>query len=121
MKSYLILVTITISLNLYAQTALDNSKGLTKSHAVETTREANYTYIIISSENKTWGYDIYMGKRLFIHPPCVPGLPGNEGFKTKADAEKVGRLVIEKIKKGEMPPTVTIEEMKKIKVIYTKK
>ena len=44
-------------------------------------------------------------------------MPGNEGFKTKADAEKVAQLVIDKIRKGEMPPTVTIKEMKKLKVI----
>ena len=43
-------------------------------------------------------------------------MPGNEGFKTKADASKVAQLVIGKIKKGEMPPTVTIEEMQKLKV-----
>jgi len=67
--------------------------------------------------NKTWGYDIYMGKRLFINQPGVPALPGNEGFKIKTDAEKVARLVIGKIKKGEMPPSVTLEEMKKIKVL----
>ena len=44
-------------------------------------------------------------------------MPGNEGFKTKADAEKVAQLVITKIKKGEMPPTVSVEEMKKLKVV----
>jgi len=55
--------------------------------------------------------------RLMIHQSSAPGLPGNEGFKTKADAEKVAKLVISKIKKGEMPPTVSIEEMKKLKVI----
>lgn len=42
---------------------------------------------------------------------------GNVNFKTKADAEKVAKLVIDKIKKGEMPPTVTIEELQKLKVI----
>ena len=52
-----------------------------------------------------------------IHQPSIPGMPGNDGFKTKADAEKVAQLVIKKIKKGEMPPTVTVEEMKKMKVI----
>jgi hypothetical protein len=52
-----------------------------------------------------------------IHQPSAPGLPGNEGFKTKADAEKVAKLVIDKIKKGEMPPSVTKEEMEKLKVL----
>jgi len=43
-------------------------------------------------------------------------MPGNKVCKTKADASKVSQLVIGKIKKGEMPPTVTIEEMQKLKV-----
>jgi hypothetical protein len=58
-----------------------------------------------------------MEKRLLIHQPSIPGLRGNEGFKTKANAENVAKLVIEKLKKGEMPPTVTIDEMKKLKVL----
>ena len=36
-----------------------------------------------------------------------PGLPGNEGFKTKAASEKVVTLIITKIIKGEMPPSIT--------------
>ena len=67
--------------------------------------------------DKTYGYDIYADSKLMIHQNSIPGLPGTEGFKTKAYAEKVAQLVISKIKKGEMPPTVTTEEMKKLKVI----
>ena len=47
----------------------------------------------------------------------MPGLPGNEGFKTKDGAVKVAELVISKIKMGEMPPSISIEEMKKLGVI----
>ncbi len=78
---------------------------------------ANLTCKIIDAANKTFGYDVYAEKRLMIHQPSRPGLPGNEGFKTKADAEKVALLVIDKIRKGEMPPTVAIEEMKQLNVI----
>jgi len=77
----------------------------------------NLIYKIIPSVNKTWGYDIYSDDKLFIHQLSIPAVPGNTGFKTKADAEKVAKLVINKIKKGEMPPTVSVEEMKKLKVI----
>jgi hypothetical protein len=44
-------------------------------------------------------------------------LPGNEGFKTKEAAAKVAELVISKMKKGEMPPSITIEELKAINAI----
>ncbi len=75
------------------------------------------TYKIIDAPNHTYGYDAFADGRLMIHQTSIPAMPGNQGFKTKADAEKVAKLVIGKIKKGEMPPTVTIEEMKKLKVI----
>ncbi len=67
--------------------------------------------------NGSWGYDIFKDKKKFIHQPGKPGLPGNEGFKRKSDAAKVARLVINKLKKGEMPPSVTAEEMKDLKVL----
>ena len=117
MKSLLIFIALAISLTLHAQTDPALSTGIQRSQSVETNKNASYTYSIIPAPNKTWGYDIYMEKRLFIHQPGVPGLPGNEGFKSKASAGKVAKLVIEKIKKGELPPSVTIEEMKKLKVL----
>ena len=75
------------------------------------------TYKIIDAPNHTFCYDVYADARLLIHQTSIPAMPGNEGFKTKADASKVAQLLIDKIKNGEMPPTVTIEEMQKLKVI----
>ena len=75
------------------------------------------TYKIIDAPNKSFGYDVYADGKFMIHQTSIPAMPGNEGFKTKADAEKVAKLVITKIKKGEMLPTVSIEEMKKLRVI----
>jgi len=67
--------------------------------------------------DNTFAYDIYSDGKLFIHQPSIPGVAGNEGFKIKAGAEKVAQLVVGKINKGEMPPTVSIDEMKKLKAI----
>ena len=61
--------------------------------------------------------DVFADGRLMIHQSSVPALPGNEGFKTKEDATKVALLVIEKIRKGETPPTISIDEMKTLSVI----
>jgi hypothetical protein len=77
----------------------------------------NLSYKIISSINKTWGYDIYNNGKLIIHQPSIPALPGNTGFKAKPDAEKVAQLVINKVKKGEMPPTVTTQELTALNVL----
>jgi hypothetical protein len=75
------------------------------------------SYKIIDAPDHTFGYDVYANGKLLIHQASIPAMPGNEGFKTKADAEKVAQLVMSKIRKGEMPPTVTVEEMEKLKVI----
>lgn len=78
--------------------------------------EPKIEFEIINAPNNTWGYDILKDKKIFIHQPNRPGLPGKEGFKTKKDAIKVAQLVILKIKKGEMPPTVSSEELKALKL-----
>jgi hypothetical protein len=72
------------------------------------------TFQVFQAENKTWAYDIFSNNQLFIHQTTIPGLPGNKGFKTRDAATAVAKLVIEKIAGGQMPPSVTIDEMQKI-------
>ena len=76
--------------------------------------DADLKAVIIPSENNTFGYDIYMYGSVMVHQPSRPGLPGNAGFATEADAMKVAELVIKKIRNNEMPPTVTIEELREL-------
>lgn len=75
------------------------------------------TYQMIPAFNNTWGYDIYADNKLIVHQPLIPGMPGREGFKTKEAAAKVAERVIEKMKKGEMPPVITEKEMRDLKVL----
>lgn len=72
---------------------------------------------IIPSINKTFGYDILLKGKPLIHQPNIPSLPGNEGFKTKKSAQKVAEFVVMKIRKNEMPPTVTIDDLKTMNVL----
>lgn len=94
-----------------------DDKGGASFPSGEQFKGAKLTYNIITAANNTWCYDIIMEGRLYIHQPSAPGLPGNQGFKTKEQAAKVAELVISKMKKGEMPPSVTIEEMKTFKAL----
>ena len=75
------------------------------------------SYKIIPSANNSFGYDIYKDGKMMVHQPSVPGLPGNNGFATREAAERVAGLVVQKIQKGEMPPTVSVAEMKKLKAL----
>lgn len=78
---------------------------------------AKVSYQLIPSEGDTWGYDILIDGNMVIHQPLRPALSGNSGFDTKEKAQKIANLVIEKIKKGEMPPTISTEEMQKAGVL----
>jgi hypothetical protein len=79
--------------------------------------EVAFSYKIFAAVNNSWGYDIFSSNKLTIHQPTIPGMPGNEGFKTKEAAQKIAELVVEKMKRGEMPPTITEEELKKLNAI----
>jgi hypothetical protein len=72
---------------------------------------------IIPSINKTFGYDILLQGKPLIHQPNIPAMPGNEGFKTKKSAQKVAEFVVKKIRKNEMPPTLSVEDLKKMDVL----
>ncbi len=63
-----------------------------------------------------WGYDIYAGKKLYIHQDFIPAVAGKHGFKTREDALAVGRKVIEKIGASGIP-TITEKELKELGVI----
>jgi hypothetical protein len=117
MKKLLTIISILIFISLTHFTIQAQSKGNTKPTASDTNKKSNLTYTIIPASNNTWCYDIYKDGRLYIHQQNIPGMAGNEGFKRKEFAMKVAKLVIEKIEKGQMPPTITIEEMKQIKVL----
>jgi hypothetical protein len=113
--AFLFLAVVTLSLN----RQLIAAQSIYESTIAKEIKQADsiFYFRVIPSINNTWCYDIYKDKKLFIHQTSVPGFPGNEGFKTKSDAEKVAQLVIEKLKKGEMPPSVTKEELTKLKVL----
>ncbi len=81
-------------------------------------QQRKITYKIIDAPNKTYCYDIFIDGKLLIHQPSVPGMPGKQGFLIKSDAEKVAALVIKKVEKGIMPPTIDAKELDSLNVKY---
>ena len=75
------------------------------------------SYNIIEAPEKTFGLEILVDGKSITHQPSKPGLAGIRAFDTQQDAEKVAQLVIQKMKNGEIPPTLSSEEMIKLKVI----
>ena len=74
-------------------------------------------YFIINVPNDQFGYYIMIDGQMYIEQKTIPAIEGNQGFKTREDAEKIAKLVIQKIRSGEIPPDVTVEELKSNNVI----
>ena len=58
-----------------------------------------------------WGFDIVAENRKVIHQDRIPAINHRRPFSTKEDAEKVGRLMIDKMKNGIFPPMITTQDM----------
>ena len=84
--------------------------------AIKNQSQDKLTYKIIPAASKTWCYDIYSNGKKLIHQPSKPGVPGNKGFKTKKMAELVAWKCIEKKRIGDMPTTMSQEELDKLGV-----
>ncbi|MCX6268881.1 MAG: DUF4907 domain-containing protein [Bacteroidetes bacterium] len=74
-------------------------------------RVEKYIFSIIPAAENTFGYEISEQGKVLVRQKTIPSLPGNSGFNTKGDAEKCARLVISKLSKNIMPPTVTPKEI----------
>ncbi len=74
----------------------------------------NITYQIIAGSDNTFGYDISVNGKKYIHQPFMPGLSGTLGFKSAEKAEKVALFLIGKMKKGETLPNISPTELHQV-------
>ncbi|MBQ4819427.1 DUF4907 domain-containing protein [Aquimarina sp. MMG016] len=61
------------------------------------------------SDQNGWYYEIYNGNQLLIKQYNIPGVSGNQYFRTRTDAEKIGKLVVQKLEQKTMPAITRIE------------
>ncbi|WP_452232283.1 DUF4907 domain-containing protein [Lacinutrix sp. MEBiC02595] len=55
-------------------------------------------------------YEVYNNDNLYIRQEYIPAAKGKQIFKTKEDAEKIGKMVVTKLSKN-MLPGITIVEL----------
>src|SRR6266700_1487074 len=111
-RGFLLIPLALVCFALSTHTRAQPDTSAAKFPAANAYANSKLTYKIIDTPQHTYCYDVFADGRLMIHQASAPALPGNEGFKTKEDATKVALLVIDKIRRGEMPPTISIDEMK---------
>jgi hypothetical protein len=64
-----------------------------------------------------WGYEIVAGGKVYIHQEFIPAISGKHGFRTSEDAMKVGKKVVAKINAKQLPPTITVDDLREMGII----
>ncbi len=65
-----------------------------------------------------FGFDIYQDGKMMIHQNSIPATQGNKAFVTEEEAKAVGALMLYKVSKGIMPPTINVEDLDSLGVRY---
>lgn len=89
----------------------------TSTPSAEQIAKAKITYQVIESEGGGYGYDVFVDGKKLIHQTNIPGQPGVAGFRKKEDSRRVAELVVRKLKNKELPPSITDDELRRLKVI----
>lgn len=90
-----------------------------KIDATEKTVDASPVYTIITVEypETGWGYQILEDGKLAIDQKHIPAIQGYKGFDSKEKAEKTAEFVVDKMKKGIFPPTLSEAELQNLGVL----
>jgi hypothetical protein len=116
MKAKLITMVLCVSSTLaLAQKSTDSRPAITNKS------NQSVTYSVIAAANNTWGYDIFVNGKLTIHQPNIPGQSGQQGFSSKETAEEIAKIIVGKIKNGEMLPAITSQDLQRTKADSLKK
>lgn len=87
-----------------------------KAANIKKAAQTQFQYFIIRADSARYGYSIYADGNLYIQQTTIPALPGNRGFADTASAGKTARFAIRKIKAGDIPPTISVADLKKLKI-----
>jgi hypothetical protein len=88
-----------------------------KAASIKKAAKTQFQFFVIKTNNSTYGYSIYANGNLYIQQNTIPAISGTSGFADTTSASKTAQLVIQKIKLGEMPPTISTSDLKKISVL----
>jgi hypothetical protein len=86
----------------------------TKQANIEAATKAHFQHFVLKNEDGTFGYAIFVDGNMTYHQPNIPALIGTKGFAQVDHAGAAAKLAIQKIKEGESPPTLSVEEVDKI-------
>ncbi len=74
----------------------------------------NYSWVLMGNDDGTFGYEVMRSGNLIVSQPNIPGEGSTAGFTSKEQAAAAAELVISKLEKDILPPTISAKELKKI-------
>lgn len=84
----------------------------------DSTTALHYEFVTVFDENNGWGYKILQNGAPYINQPHIPAISGMKAFDSESDASRTATLVIYKLEHGIMPPSVSVNELDSIGVLY---
>jgi len=81
-------------------------------HNKKQTIEAKALYV-----GNGWGYEIFVGKKIYITQRIIPAISGKKVFTTQEQAMLVANLVISKLRQREGLPIITPKELDSLGII----
>lgn len=86
--------------------------------SVETNDVGNaISYKIIFTENEGWGYQIFEGSTMLINQIHIPVIQGLHSFSSKENATRTAEYIMQEVKTGNFPPTLTKEILDSLDVL----
>jgi hypothetical protein len=67
--------------------------------------------------DSTWGFDIYLDGKLFIHQEIITS-GTSKGFKSEQEAVKSAGVIIQKIRKNIVPHILTSKELDSLNIQF---
>ncbi|MDE3741142.1 DUF4907 domain-containing protein [Maribacter polysaccharolyticus] len=84
---------------------------------VEMNKSDSSLELIVKETEHGWGYEILEDNKIIVIQEIIPGVIGNQYFKTKKDAKKIGLLVLTKLKNNKRP-IITAEDLEENRIEY---
>jgi hypothetical protein len=71
----------------------------------------------VFAEKNSWGYFIKHQKKIIIQQAHIPAVQNFRSFRSAAEAQRVGELVIYKLK-NRQKPQITLAELDSLQIVY---
>lgn len=85
----------------------------------DTTEQSGISFRLETYEyDNGWAYDIMVDGKKLIAQKHIPVVEGNQKFVSQEDAYNCGKLMIIKLIRGEMPPSITDKDLIDLNIKY---